>query len=198
MDESLARRLYEGVRRAYSAAAEAPEHRHPFPVGRAFAESVGYPGNLLDELPPQCAEVFAGVSNVAVFADIPEGSRVLDVGCGAGLDALIAARRTGPSGRVVGVDFSGSMLRRARKAAEEAGMTWVFFEECAAESLPLKDGEVDVALVNGIFNLNPKRDAIFGELSRAVRPGGHVYCAELILLQERVGAAPPTEANWFS
>jgi arsenite methyltransferase len=198
MRDDLAKKLYDGVKKAYSAAAEQPAARHPFPVGRAFAESVGYPKDLLDSLPAQSVEAFAGVSNVSLFAAIPSGSVVLDLGCGAGLDALIAAQSTGPSGRVVGIDFSTSMLRRAEKAAHEKELAWLDFREGTAESLPLGDKEVDVVLVNGIFNLNPKRDAIFKELFRVVRRGGHVYAAELILTERIVASSPPTEAGWFS
>jgi SAM-dependent methyltransferase len=198
MDESVAKRLYEGVRKAYSAAAESPSGEHPFPVGRAFAESIGYPTELLDSVSASASEAFAGVSNVSLYAEIPEGSTILDLGCGAGLDALIAARRTGPAGRVIGVDFSGSMLDRARQAAREAGFSHIEFHESPAERLPLKDAEVDVAMVNGIFNLNPHRAAIFRELSRVVRRGGHVYAAELILIKPIADASPSTEDDWFA
>jgi arsenite methyltransferase len=122
MDEGLAKRLYEGVRKAYSAAAERPAEPHPFPVGRAFAESIGYPKELLDTLPTCSVDAFAGVSNVSVYAEISAGSTILDLGCGAGLDTLISARRTGPTGKIIGIDFSGSMLERARRAAQEAGL----------------------------------------------------------------------------
>ncbi len=169
MDESLAERLYEGVRKAYSAAAERPSGEHPFPVGRVFAESIGYPKESLDSLPESASDAFAGVSNVSVFADIPEGSTVLDVGCGTGLDSVIAARKTGPVGRVIGIDFSRSMLHRARHSVDEADLTNIEFRESPAEQLPLQDGEIDVAIVNGIFNLNPNRDGIFTELARVVR-----------------------------
>src|SRR5574340_1038337 len=81
------------VRDAYSSAAERPQEKHAFPVGRGFAESVGYPAGLLASLPSVCVEAFAGVSNVSLFADIAEGATVLDLGCGAGMDTLIAARR---------------------------------------------------------------------------------------------------------
>jgi len=88
-----ARQLRDGVRKAYSAAAEEPSGGHPFPVGRQFAASLGYPEDLLDDLPAAAVDAFSGVSNVAVLADIPPKAVVLDLGCGAGLDCLIAARR---------------------------------------------------------------------------------------------------------
>lgn len=98
-------------------------------------------------------------------AEIPEGSTILDLGCGAGLDTFMAARGTDPSGRVTGIDFSGSMLDRAERAPQETGLTNVEFHGSPAERLPVKDGEVDVVIVNGIFNLNPNRGAIFSELA---------------------------------
>ncbi|MFQ5932270.1 MAG: methyltransferase domain-containing protein, partial [Nitrospiraceae bacterium] len=173
--------LRDGVRRAYSAAAVSPQDEHPFPVGRRFAESVGYPQDLLTRLPSASVDAFSGVSSVAVFADIPVGATVLDLGCGAGLDSLIAARRTGPQGKAIGVDFSDAMLARARQAAAEVGIDNVEYNQADAEKLPIENGSVDVALVNGIFNLNPARCEIFHELARVVRQGGAVYAAELIL-----------------
>lgn len=188
--------IRDRVRAAYSSAAATPADEHPFPVGRAFAESLGYPAELLDSLPSIAVEAFAGVSNVSLFATIPEGETVLDLGCGAGLDSLIAARRATPSGKVIGVDFSTAMLDRARQAAKEAAIQNVSFERADAEHLPLDDASIDVGLVNGIFNLNPARTAIFGELARVVRRNGMVYAAELIL-----AGSPPSnqgDADWFA
>ena len=191
-------RLRDGVRRAYSAAAERPRDKHPFPVGRALAESLGYPQDLLAALPPVSVDAFSGVSNVAVFAEIPVGAVVLDLGCGAGLDSLIAAQRVGPKGRVIGVDFSEAMLARACQSAAEVGVGHVEFYQADAEKLPIEDGLIDVALVNGIFNLNPGMDEIFGELARVVRQGGQVYAAELILHEPLPPEILDSEANWFA
>jgi arsenite methyltransferase len=189
--------LRSAVHLAYSAAAERPTQKHAFPVGRLLAERLGYPVDLLDALPPAAVEAFAGVSNLAVSTALSVGARVLDVGCGAGLDSLILARRVGASGRVVGIDFSEAMLVRAREAAAAYGVN-VAFCRGDAERLPLDDASMDVALVNGIFNLNPARAEIFRELARVVRPGGHVYVAELVL-QDAVSKSDHfTEAEWFA
>lgn len=190
--------LRDRVRGAYSAAAENPRAAHAFPIGRAFADGLGYPRDLLAALPAVSVEAFAGVSNVSVFADIPAGTTVLDLGCGAGLDSLVAARRVGSSGRVLGIDFSRSMLARARSAAAEAGAANVTFCEAAAERLPLKQSSIDLAIVNGIFNLNPARSAIFHELARVIRPGGAVYAAELILSAPLPPDVRASESNWFA
>ena len=193
-----AHQLRDGVRKAYSAAAKSPQDKYPFPVGRRFAESVGYPRDLLDRLPSTAVDAFSGVSNVSIFAQISADAIVLDLGCGAGLDSLIAAQRVGPQGRVIGIDFSEAMLLRARRAAEEAGVENVEFHETGAEDLPIADGSIDVALVNGIFNLNPERESMFRELSRVMKPGGAVYAAELILREPLAPDFQVTEKNWFA
>ncbi len=198
MNAEKAQQLRAGVERAYSAAADRPQAEHPFPVGREFAQSLGYPAELLAQFPAAAVDAFAGVSNVAIFADIPLGATVLDLGCGAGLDSLIAARRTGPGGRVIGVDFSQSMLQRAGQAVAEMGLVNVKFRQAAAEALPLDNASIDVALVNGIFNLNPARDCIFQELARVMRPGGSVYAAEIILRELLPPEVQESEANWFA
>ncbi len=191
-------RLREAVRGAYSGAAERPDLKHPFPVGRQFAESLDYPPDLLASAPSVSVEAFAGVSNVSVFAELPPKGRVLDLGCGAGLDSLIAARRVGPHGRVIAVDFSEAMLARARAAAARAGVGNITVCRADAEGLPIRDGVVDVALVNGIFNLNPARESIFRELARVVRVGGTVFAAEIILRQPLPPTTVFSEADWFA
>lgn len=190
--------LRKGVRNAYTAAAERPTEEHPFPVGLEFAESLGYPSELLGRLPPAAVEAFVGVSNLSVAVDMRAGATVLDLGCGSGLDALVAASRLGRDGKVIGVDFSRAMLTRAQAASREMGSTNVAFLHADAERLPLPDGQIDLALVNGIFNLNPARSAIFAELGRVVREGGMVYAAELILKAPLQELIEPSADNWFS
>ena len=123
---------------------------------------------------------------------------MLDLGCGAGLDSLIAARRTGHKGRVVGVDFSDDMLLRASRAAAEAGLDNVRFEQANAENLPIESATIDVVLFNGIFNLNPRRNAIFRELVRVVRKDGAVYAAELILREPLPPGTQYSDDDWFA
>jgi ubiquinone/menaquinone biosynthesis C-methylase UbiE len=186
------------VRGAYSAAAEQPQQKHAFPVGRQFAESIGYPAELLSSLPSVACDAFAGVSNVSMFAELPCGATVLDLGCGSGTDTLIAARKVGPTGKVFGVDFSAAMLSRVRQAVAESGTVNVELRESDAERLPIGDATIDVAIVNGIFNLNPARDTIFHELARVVRPRGTVYAAELILSQPLPAEIRVSETDWFA
>lgn len=186
------------MREAYSKAAADPTAKHPFPLGRAFALEVGYPAELLDEMPPEAVARFTGVTDLSIVADLPPGATVLDLGCGTGLDAMIAARRVGKSGWVIGADFSEEMVRGAREAAK--GIRNVEFICAAAEGLPLKDGSMDVVLANGILNLNPHRDKVLYEMHRVLAPGGAAYMAELLLIEP---AAPASAAacdpgRWFS
>ncbi len=190
-------RLLDAVRQSYSKAADDPAGKHPFPVGRDFSLSVGYPAHILDTLPAATVNSFAGVSNVSIFAEIAPGSTVLDIGCGSGLDSLIAAGRAGSAGRVIGVDFSESMLKKAREAAAEAGLE-IEFQCCDASRIPLEDGSIDVILVNGIFNLNPKREEIIVEMNRLLKAGGHTYAAELVLTSPIRRKALRNLDDWFS
>jgi len=190
--------LRDEVRQAYSSIAEHPQDEAPFPTGRALAENLGYPKDLLDTLPITSVEAFCGVSNVSLFAEIPEGATVLDLGCGAGMDTLIAARRTGEQGKVIAIDFSEAMLARARSALSEAKVTNVETHLAVAEDLPMEDGSVDVAIVNGIFNLNPCRERIFYELARVLRPGGMIFAAELVLTTPLTPEEGASSTNWFS
>ena len=190
--------LRTSVQRAYTEAARRPQDEHPFPVGRSFAESIGYPHNLLESLPSVSVDAFSGVSNVAIFADIPEGVTVLDLGCGSALDTLIAARRTGPKGKVISIDFSDAMLARARRAVEQVSLDNVELHLADAEIIPVEDRAIDVAIINGIFNLNPTRDAIFNELARVVRLGGTVFASELILREPLIPNINESETDWLA
>ena len=193
-----ATQLCIGVQKAYSAVAQQPQSEHPFAVGRQFAESLGYPASPLDQFPAAASEAFTGVSNVSLFADIPPSVTMLDLGCGAGLDSLIAAQRVGPRGKVIGVDFSEAMLARASRAVAEAKANNIELRRGDAESLPLDDQSVDIVLVNGIFNLNPARETIFRELARVVRPGGEVYSAEIVLREPLLPEEQKDITNWFA
>ena len=188
----------DAVREAYSNAARKPRGSHPFPVGRRFAKSVGYPSALLKGIPKRSLESFTGVSNVSIFSEIGEGTTVLDLGCGAGLDAVVAARRVGPQGRVVGVDFSPDMATQTGRTAAEIGAGNLDVVVAGGEDLPLDTASIDGVIVNGIFNLNPFRDRLFRELARVVKMGGTVWAAEIILKEPLSEAHREGESAWFA
>ena len=190
--------LLDKVREAYSNAAANPGDSHPFPNGFDFALSVGYPEDLLRSLAESAVQRFTGVSNVSVFPEITAGSTILDFDCGSGTDSLIAAAKTGSEGKVHRVDFSPSMLALARASASEAGAANVEFQESEGQYIPFADGTFDVAIVNGIFNLNLDRASLFQELARVIRPGGVLYGAEIVLREPMEEQERASLANWFS
>lgn len=185
------------VRDRYSQVATTPTAEFTFPVGRAFAEAVGYPPDVLASLPPAAAAAFAGVACPVTHAELTPGETVLDLGCGGGLDSLYAGRCVGPRGRVIGVDFAPAMVARAQQSLVDAGVPWVEARLGDGSRLPLPDAGVDAALVNGIFNLNPDKQELLTEVYRVLKPGGRLVAAEIIL----TAPLPPEEGHslddWF-
>src|SRR6266545_5237812 len=139
--------LKSEIKKTYASVSEEPERDFIFPTGRAWAEDLDYPSELA-RVPERAVESFAGVSNPFTLGRLEPGERVLDLGCGAGTDSLIAAQMVGSEGRVVGIDMTLEMLAKARASAEELGARNVEFLEAEAEALPFADGSFDVVISN--------------------------------------------------
>jgi SAM-dependent methyltransferase len=176
--------LREEIRKTYTDVSIDQEQEFIFPTGRAWAQELGYPEPELARVPDASVESFAGVANHWVLGRIDPGAVVLDLGCGAGTDLLIAAQMTGPTGRVVGVDMTAAMLRQVRASAEEMGLDNVDTHESLIESLPLEDASVDVVISNGVIDLVPDKDAVLDEIDRVLRPGGRLQLADVVIHHE--------------
>jgi SAM-dependent methyltransferase len=176
--------LREEIRKTYTEVSTDTERDFIFPTGRAWAQELGYPEPELSRVPDATVESFAGVANHWPLGRIEPGSVVLDLGCGAGTDLLIAAQMTGPSGRVIGVDVTPSMLERAHASAREMGIESVELHESMIEALPLDDASVDVVISNGVIDLVPDKDAVFDEIDRVLRPGGRLQLADVVIHHE--------------
>jgi arsenite methyltransferase len=176
--------LREEIRKTYTDVSTDQEQEFIFPTGRAWAQELGYPEPELGRVPDATVESFAGVANYWVLGRIEPGAVVLDLGCGAGTDLLIAAQMTGPTGRVIGVDMTASMLERARASADEMGVDNVELHEALIESLPLGDASVDVVISNGVIDLVPDKDAVLDEIDRVLRPGGRLQLADVVIHHE--------------
>jgi arsenite methyltransferase len=176
--------LREEIRKTYADVSTNPDREFIFPTGRAWAQELGYPEPALSRVPDATVESFAGVANHWLLGPIESGSVVLDLGCGAGTDLLIAAQMTGPTGRVIGVDMTASMLDRARASADEMGLGNVGLHEGLIESVPLEDASVDVVISNGVIDLVPDKDAVFDEIDRVLRPGGRLQLADVVVHHE--------------
>jgi arsenite methyltransferase len=176
--------LREEIRKTYADVSTDPDREFIFPTGRAWAQELGYPEPELSRVPDATVESFAGVANHWLLGPIESGWVVLDLGCGAGTDLLIAAQMTGPTGRVIGVDMTASMLDRARTSADEMGLGNVELHEGLIESVPLGDASVDVVISNGVIDLVPDKDAVFDEIDRVLRPGGRLQLADVVIHHE--------------
>jgi arsenite methyltransferase len=176
--------LREEIRRTYTDVSTAPEREFIFPTGRAWARELGYPEPELARVPEATVESFAGVANHWVLGRVEPGAVVLDLGCGAGTDLLIAAQMTGRTGRVIGVDMTASMLDRAGESADAMGLENVELHETLIESLPLADASVDVVISNGVIDLVPDKDAVLDEIDRVLRPGGRLQLADVVIHHE--------------
>lgn len=189
--------ILDAVCDKYSRVATHPHERFSFPVGREFAESVGYPKELLERLPASMTESFAGAHNPLLFADLEPGETVLDLGCGAGLDMYIAATAVGPGGFVHGLDMSDRMLKKAKRNLSEAGIGNAAFHLGVADEIPLPDVSVDIVVSNGIYNLSPDKAAVLREVHRVVRPGGRTIFSEIVMRAAREEGAAAKLRDWF-
>src|SRR5438093_3994661 len=149
------------IKKTYARVSEEPDEAFIFPTGRAWAEDLGYPSELLARVPEMAAQSFAGVANPFTLGTLETGELVLDLGSGAGTDSLVAAQMVGSEGRVTGIDMTSEMLAKARAAAADMDAANVQFVEGEVERLPFEDASFDVVISNGVIDLIPDKDAVF-------------------------------------
>lgn len=181
-----ASRLHREVSAVYDRVARSPQGEYHFHRGLEFAATLlGYDREELRTLPGSTTERFAGVANPLRIASLAPGETVLDMGCGAGMDLLLAARRVGPGGRAIGVDPTPAMREAALGGARAAGLeAAVEVREGDVLSLPAGDGTVDVVLSNGVLNLSVDKRATLTEIRRVLRPGGRLLLGDVFLDRE--------------
>ncbi len=178
----------EMVRAAYAAI--------PSGAGAAVAERL-YPPDALADVPAGAVRWALGVGNPVVGAALEPGETVLDLGCGGGIDAVLAARAVGATGHVVGIDLLDEMCDRARTAADHAGVsTWTHFRPGSIEDVPLPDDSVDVVISNGVLNLSPRKSRALAEIRRVLRPGGRLSITDLVVDEELPPEVLTSESAW--
>ena len=179
LNTSILRSEISGI---YGRVAAEPDGEFHFHRGPAYAaEFLGYDAGELAALPADCTASFAGVGNPLAIGPIHAGQTVLDIGCGAGMDLLLAAKRTGPDGQAIGVDMTDAMIERARKSAAGSGLCQVEVRKGDATALPIADCSIDVVNSNGVLNLVPEKELCFHEIVRVLKPGGRLHLADIAL-----------------
>ena len=188
--------LRTAIQEEYAEVAACPRKGFHFHTGRFLADRLGYPAARVDALPEPAVESFAGVGNPFSWGDLEPGEMVIDLGCGAGFDTILAAQMVGPDGRVIGVDMTPAMLVKARRNAALLGLGNAEFREGYLEELPVADATADVVISNGVINLCPDKATVLAEAFRVLKPGGRLQIADIIVAKAVPEGAKQDIALW--
>jgi arsenite methyltransferase len=193
MDPSSVVTIRRGITEKYRQVAVSPAGLFRYPIGEESAIGLGYSSRLVEAIPAAVRARFVGVGNPFSLGPIRPGDVVLDLGCGAGFDAFVAALVVGPTGRVAGIDISPEMLAIADACRAEVPRPNVEFREADVEAIPFSDDCFDVALSNGVLNLIPDKPSALREIFRVLKPGGRVQACDMGLTGEE---PPPEKSPW--
>jgi len=178
------RKIQEGIRKKYAKVAITPDGSFRYPTGKAALEKLKYDPQLINALPPEVISTYCGVGNPFQLGPVHKGEVILDVGCGGGVDTLVAGMMVGAAGKVVGIDIVPEMLKRAGENLKKTSAENVSFQESSPEALPFPDGYFDVVISNGAFNLVPEKSRALKEVFRALKTLGRLMIADEILTDE--------------
>ena len=191
------KKIEAGIRNKYIKVADNPEGLFEYPTGRSGLEAQKYDPELVNALPQAVISSYCGVGNPFSLGPINKGDAVLDIGCGAGVDTILAAMMVGPTGKAVGIDIVPEMLERAKSNQDMTDFKNVTFKRASGEDLPLTDAEFDVVISNGVINLIPDKDAFLKEVMRVLKPGGRLMLADQVTIGSVQKDIKARLANWF-
>jgi SAM-dependent methyltransferase len=169
------------IKREYAEVATNPSKGFHFHTGRTLAALLGYSDELLEGIPEAAVDRLAGTGNPFALGPLHPGECVVELGCGAGMDTLIASRMVGPNGRVISIDMTPEMIDQARAAASTAGATNIDFHLGYIEDIPLPDRSADVVISNGVINLAPDKRRVFLEMHRVLKDDGRLQIGDIIV-----------------
>lgn len=190
------KRIKKEICAKYVKVAFSPEGNFKYPTGRKALKILQYDEHLIANL-FDAADYYCGVGNPFTLGNINAGEKVLDVGCGAGVDSLVAAMLTGPAGNVVGVDIAPDMLEKARNNLKQTGLENVSFQEISGEDLPFADETFEICISNGVINLIPDKELMLSEIFRILKPYGRLMIADQIAASNVQKDIKARLANWF-
>lgn len=193
MERHDAAAIRRGIADKYRKVAVSRAGLFRYPTGEESARALGYAPALVTGIPQAVRERFVGVGNPFALGPLTPGDSVLDLGCGAGFDALVAAQLVGPTGLVAGIDLSAEMLAAASAALADTPYAWVEFCQGEVEALPFPDASFDVVLSNGVLNLVPDKPRAVRETYRVLRPGGRLQACDIGLVRDE---PPSDKAPW--
>lgn len=176
--------IRRSVQEEYATVALEPERGFHFHIGRKLLNMMGYKEEWLEGMPESAIESFAGTGNPFSLGEIQPGYHVVDIGSGAGLDSLIAARMAGKDGKVIGVDMTPAMLEKAQRNADKVGLDNVTFRHGYGEDLPVDDNWADVVISNGVLNLMPDKQAGLHEMARVLNDTGVLQLGDILVKKE--------------
>ena len=185
------------VKDKYSEVSKNPCGVFNFPVGKIFALKVGYPKEILDNLPPSLTESFTGANNPQPFIELKKGEVILDLGCGAGLDLYFYAKAVGEKGKVYGLDISEDMASKARRNMELAGIKNAEISVGESDNLSFNNNFLDVVASNGIYNLSPNKEVVMREVYRVLKPGVRTVFCEIVLKDPLSEDERKSHSDWF-
>lgn len=176
--------IQQAVRKKYAEVSYSAAGRFRYPTGKAGTIALGYDLSALSDLPDDVWDAFCGVGNPFALGPIQRGEKVLDVGCGAGLDMILASRRVGPNGRVWGIDLTPEMVEKAQRNFAKAGANNASAVVAGSEAIPYDHDTFDVVISNGVLNLSPLKERSLQEIFRVLKPAGRLQLADIVLNED--------------
>lgn len=191
------KKIEAGIHEKYIKVAKSPEGQFQYPTGEKGLEALGYDNSLIDGLPTAVASYYCGVGNPFSLGTLKLGEQVLDVGCGAGIDTILAAIIVGPKGSATGIDIVPEMINRAATNLKLMDLDNVTFQLVSGEKLPFSNDSFDVVISNGVINLIPDKEAAVSEIIRVLKPEGRLMIADQIAVKSVQKDIKARFANWF-